>query len=673
MYRSRLGICLVGTFIIIITLATGTLWASAPQGDSTHVLRDVVVTERWLAREVVPAQRLSGQSLRRLNSVSIGDALRYFSGVQIKDYGGIGGLKTVNIRSMGSQHVGVFYDGVRIGNAQNGQVDLSRFSLDNMEAIAIYNGQKSSLLQPATHYASSSSVYMQTRRPEVNKENPQRLLLTARMGSFATLNPSVLYERRLSSALNLSLSGEYLYTSGEYPYRYSKQGGYDTTAVRRNGDVHALRLETGLYGGIERGAWQFKTYLYQSERGYPGAVVRELPGVLRHEDRQWDTNTFVQASWRKSWEVYSLLLNAKYAYDYLHYLSDPRRDVSTMYVNNHYHQQELYFSQAHQWQILPWWRLSLASDVQLNTLEADLYRFAYPRRLSLLHALATSVDWSPLKVQASLLHSYYRDWTKASSSSAPERSIFTPSLVLSYRPSAWNGLSLRGFYKSIFRMPTFNDLYYTFIGSKDLLPERTHQYDLGFSFARSYHQGLVRTWEIEGDFYFNKVENKIIAMPTSNQFQWSMVNLGQVDILGAEMRARLQAQWRDFSITGLLSYTYQKSVDVTDKNSSYYRGQIAYIPWHSVSAVVNVDWHGWGLNYSFIYTGERYDSSANIRENYIQPWYTHDVSLVKAFRLWGQSFRATVEINNLLNQQYEVVRSYPMPGINMKAKLEWNL
>ncbi len=70
--------------------------------------------------------------------------MRYaiFPGVQIKDYGGIGGLKTINIRSMGTQHVGVFFDGIQLGNAQNGQIDLGRFSLDNMESISLYNGRR---------------------------------------------------------------------------------------------------------------------------------------------------------------------------------------------------------------------------------------------------------------------------------------------------------------------------------------------------------------------------------------------------------------------------------------------------------------------------------------------------------------------------------------------------
>ena len=100
------------------------------------------MTGRVVRREVIPVKELSGERLQRLNSHNVADALRYFSGIQIKDYGGVGGLKTVNIRSMGTNHVGVFYDGIELGNAQNGTVDLGRFSLDNMESVTLYNGQK---------------------------------------------------------------------------------------------------------------------------------------------------------------------------------------------------------------------------------------------------------------------------------------------------------------------------------------------------------------------------------------------------------------------------------------------------------------------------------------------------------------------------------------------------
>lgn len=116
--------------------------AHAQSLDSLQHVEEVVITGHIVRREVIPVQELSGERLQRLNSHNVADALRYFSGIQIKDYGGVGGLKTVNIRSMGTNHVGVFYDGIELGNAQNGTVDLGRFSLDNMESVTLYNGQK---------------------------------------------------------------------------------------------------------------------------------------------------------------------------------------------------------------------------------------------------------------------------------------------------------------------------------------------------------------------------------------------------------------------------------------------------------------------------------------------------------------------------------------------------
>ena len=81
--------------------------------DSLHHLHEVVITAK-INKEVIPVQSLSGDKLEKLAVHSVADAIRYFSGVQIKDYGGIGGLKTVNIRSMGTNHVGVFWQNMPV-------------------------------------------------------------------------------------------------------------------------------------------------------------------------------------------------------------------------------------------------------------------------------------------------------------------------------------------------------------------------------------------------------------------------------------------------------------------------------------------------------------------------------------------------------------------------------
>lgn len=637
--------------------------------DTVINIGEVTVYGSRIKKEMVPVQVLAGEDLKKLSVYSVADAVRYFSGVQVKDYGGIGGLKTVNIRSMGSHHVGVFYDGIELGNAQNGVVDLGRFSLDNMEAISMYNGQKSAIFQPAKDYASASAIYMTTRRPIFKAEKRNNLNIGIKGGSFATINPSVLLEHKMNENLSASFSSEFLYTSGRYKFSYAKEGGYDTTEVRKNGDVRLFRAEVALFGKIKKGEWMAKAYYYNSERGYPGASVREEPGKFKHQDRQWDDSFFTQGTFRKGFgKWYSLLVNGKYAYDYLHYLSDPRLDITEMYVNNHYRQQETYISAAHLFSIFPWWSASISNDFQWNTLDADLVNFVYPNRYSLLTAGATSIDFSRFKLQASLLHTFVSDKTRTVGTNAGNKSVFTPSVVASWKPFKYTDLNLRAFYKRVFRMPTLNDLYYTFIGNKDLKPEYTTQYDIGITYGKNFASKWLRRLEFQVDGYYNEVEDKIVAMPTSNQFRWTMLNLGYVEIRGVDVAVQGVFKFGSVELSPRLSYTYQKAQDFTDPEE-WYGGQIPYIPWHSGSVILSGAYKTWSWNYSFIYTGERYEAVANIRNNHARPWYTHDLSLSKTFVFKNKEIRATAEVNNIFNQQYEVVKCYPMPGTNFKIKI----
>ena len=642
--------------------------------DSTKIYKipEVSVSaQRFIPKSVSPVQILSGQSLENLSSHSVADALRYFSGMQIKDYGGIGGLKTVNIRSMGTNHVGVFYDGIELGNAQNGTIDLGKFSLDNMESITLYNGEKNSVFQSAKDFGASGSVYLQSKSPYFEDNETYHLTGTLKGGSFWTVNPSFLWEQKLTDKIALSTSAEYLYTSGKYNFTYQTLGGYDTTAVRQNGDVNALRAELGLYGKVIDGHWRAKAYFYNSERGYPGAVVR---GKFTHEDRQWDSNFFLQSSFQKTFgDVYSLLLKGKYAYDYLHYLADPNRDASLMYVDNVYRQQEAYLSTANRFQIYDFWDASASVDLQWNGLDANLYNFVYPNRYTAMGALATALYFNQFKCQASVLATYVYDQINTDTVANADYFHWSPALFLSYQPFTKMDLNLRAFYKQSMRMPTFNDLYYTFIGNSHLKPEKTTQYNLGVTYNHPF-DGVFSLLTFQIDGYFNQVTNKIIAMPTSNFFRWTMINLGYVEIIGTDVSVQTNFTLnQNVHVNARLNYTYQQAKDLGDPSSPYYGGQIPYIPWHSGSLILNALVKNWSFNYSFIYTGERYSASANIPVNYEQPWYTHDLSVSKQFEWEKVGLRLTAEINNVLNQHYEVVRSYPMPGTNFRLVAQVNL
>lgn len=640
-------------------------------------------------REVVPSQKLNGEMLEKLNTHSVADALRYFSGIQLKDYGGVGGIKTVNIRSMGTHHIGISYDGIQLGNAQNGQIDLGQFSLDNIEEVTLYNGQKSAIFQPASDFGNAGAIYIRTREPEFGskekggrrKENAKRrmentnLRFKTQYGSSDMFRFSTLWEQKLSETVSSSLSAGFLTSSGKYKFHYERrypngQTAWDTTAVRNNGDIHAERIEANVFGRINQGSWQVKGYLYNSARGIPGAIVNN---VWHRGERQQDLNTFVQAAFDKNiGEGFSTRWLAKYAYYNTHYVN---KDTTQLPVDNRYKQQEVYLSTANVLELLPNWSASLSYDFKWNKLNADTYNFAFPTRISNLVSLATAIDYKHLKAQGSILATFINDRTHrrgdfAGMDSKNSLSKFTPALFVNIYPFQGTFFSMRAYVKKSFRMPTFNDLYYTDMGNANLVPESALQYDAGFALNKHFESGLIRHAEMHFDAYYNTIHDKIVAYPKGQQFRWTMLNLGKVHIKGIDVEAEADFRiGKDLVATTRMQYTYQDARDVTDPNDSYYRHQIPYIPWHSGSAIFGLNYKDWDLNYSFIYAGERYDEQENIIYNHMEPWYTSDLSLCYRFYWNDVLFRAKLDVNNIFDQDYEVITNYPMPGRNFAFTL----
>jgi len=199
--------------------------------------------------------------------------------------------------------MGVFYDGIQLGNAQNGQVDLGKFSLDNIDEISLYNGQRSSIFQSARDFGSAGSIYLRTKRPHFVGNKRDNVNVSFRTGSFGLVNPSVRWEHKLNRNVSLSVNAEYTYATGRYKFRYYKKysdgtTAWDTTATRQNGDVHAFRLEGGVFGVMSNGKWHAKAYYYDSEKGIPGAIVNN---VWKHAQRQWDRNFLCRVRFKSEW------------------------------------------------------------------------------------------------------------------------------------------------------------------------------------------------------------------------------------------------------------------------------------------------------------------------------------------------------------------------------------
>lgn len=615
--------------------------------DSVHTIRDVAVVG-VRPHYLTPSQTLSGAALQNLSTTSVADALKYFSGVQIKDYGGLGGLKTVNVRSLGSQHVGVYLDGIRITNAQNGQIDLGRYSLSNMESVALYNANRNERLQSASEYASAATVYLQTRRPDSTAFNVEY-----GTGSFGLQKLKTYFSFRNI----LFVDAEYQRTDGDYPFRF-QSASEDTVGKRRNSDISFYRLEAaGFYKGFRAHA-----YFYSSERGLPGPVVRRLSDQWDSTDRQWDRNFFLQATYRHTWGSFALKTNLKYAYDWLRYLQDPSTNAAAMHCDNHYRQQDLYASVSAAWNT-SWLSLTASTDLRWSDLTTNVYRSAYVYRLDSKSLLSAIASYRGFEGNIALLYTHIGDHSARTAQSGATLSRLTPMFLASWHRRAF---TVRAFHKRIFRAPTLNDLYYTLVGNAQLRPEYTSQFDLGVDYKdRHLHLAL--------DAYYNRIEDKIVAIPMKSQFRWSMVNFGLVKSLGLSATAGYDRTWGKFSLNANANYTCQRDRDYSSPHDPEYRNTIPYSPLHSASLIVDLGYDGWSLCTSWLYTGDRFALISNNRDDLLGAWQTVDLKLNKRFRIRRHYVQATVECNNLCDSRHEVVKRYPMPGRNWKATLQWQL
>lgn len=646
--------------LVLILLGLWSVFTSYAQVDTTvyHQLKEVEVVAKSrpaTIKAATPLQVMDRVGIERLGIQDLSEAVKRFSGATVKDYGGIGGLKTVSVRSLGAQHTAVSYDGVTVTDAQSGQVDISRFSLDNVEMLSLSIGQIDDIFQTARMYASAGALNIKTGMPQF-KDKSFHTFVKVKGGSFGLFNPVVRYEQKLSRKWSASLYGDWLSAKGDYPFTLVN-GKEVTEEIRRNSDIQALRLEGNVFGDLGRGGrLRGKVYYYDSERGLPGSVILYNTNA---RERVWDNNFFTQWQYENSFAPQvKFRADLKYNYSFSKY-----RDVSNKYSGGKQEdlntQNEYYASTGVLYTPFSYLSFTLNTDLAHNRLENNFVKSPAPERLTSLTAVAAQYKSPVLTATASLLGTYITDRVKNGDRPA-DRKRLSPAASVSWRPFAGQSFRIRASYKDIFRVPTFTDLYYLRMGNTNLKPERAMQYNVGLTWS-SEIGSVIRQLNISADGYWNKVHDKIVAIP--NMYIWKMMNMGEVDIKGLDVNLDMEIPL-PLKMSLLLSsaYSYQYAVDVTDPAEKNYKGQIPYTPRHSGSASLSLENRWVNVTYTLVAAGDRYALPQNIESNLIESYVEHSLSLNRSFAVGKCTFRAQGEVLNLTDKTYDIIQYYPMPG-----------
>ncbi|MBP5546922.1 MAG: TonB-dependent receptor [Bacteroidales bacterium] len=614
-------------------------------------------------RTATPTQVLDAENIEKLGALQLSDAIKQMAGVTLKDYGGVGGIKTVSARGLGSQFSTITIDGIPVDDSQNGQVDLGRYTLGNAAYISLSQGQEQSPLLSARAYAAGSTLNMETAIPSFWPGEHIKLKAGLEGGSFGFLSPTLLWQQWWNKKLRSSFYVNYLRSDGDYPFTlYYTASHTDSSSVerRRHSAVWMLTADGNLFYTIAPdNTLMVKAHYMRGEHQLPGPV-HFYSQALSNENTREEV-AFLQAKWKMESGKWKTQVLGKFQTSYDFY-EDSSSSSITGYLFNEYRQREGYLSAAttREFHLSSFtFDLNLAVDGDLSHLESNLSQRNDVTRAKIIAVAATNFQISPFTFHLNVVYNDIRDRV-SDLDTMPRFQRLSPYLSAMY--ALGEGTTLRLFYKETFRTPSFGELYFFQSLPRNLRPECAHQLNLGITHSGAYQPINLSTYQLTLDAYYNRVTDKIVARPGHNMYYWSMENLGTVDIIGVDATANVQFSIFNFQ----LNYSFQHAVDHSQPGSKVYGHQIIYTPRHSGGASLRWE-HPWvNLGATAMIVGERYSGAQNSDATRLPAYCDIGLSADRTFDLRLGTLTLRASLLNLFDTQYEVVRSYPMMGRNWR-------
>lgn len=653
--------------------------ASGQDSVRTHTLRSINITTNRPATVTAktPTYMVTAEKIDQSGSLQLSDVVKQIPGITLKDYGGIGGMKTVSARGLGSQFSTLTIDGVAVNDCQNGQIDLGRYLLGNADYVSFAYGQHDIYLQSARSYAAGNVLNISTQQPVFFARN-YNLSLAFEGGSFGMLSPTLQWDQRLSPRLSLSVWANHLQSKGNYPftlYYTASHADSSSTEYRQNSQMQMSTVDANLF-------YRIASTQHLTLKIHGATSFHALPGPATFYTVKGGESTnsrifFVQSTYRnRISEQWHWQILAKYSLTNDIY-QDTTQHYDELWLRNEYQQQEGYLSTTLAHYFTDRLSLSVAADEALSQLSSNLSHNSRADRFSSQEVIALTYTSPIISANANILCTLINEHTNDQEEHtyrkiSPYAGVSTRLMLIDSADKV-HSLRLRYFVKENYRVPNFNEMYY-FTLSRSLRPEKAWQNDIGLVASGSFvlpSATLHSHYTVSLDAYFNRVADKIVAVPMQSLFLWSMMNLGKVNIWGAELAGEARMELANSAINLSANYAYQYAVDVTDPSSKTYRQQIAYTPRHSGGA--NIYWENrWvDIGYNLVAVGRRYRLGQNTPNNLVHGYIDQGIIVAKHLNVRNTKVTIKAQVLNLFDVQYEVIKNYPMMGRNYRIGINW--
>ncbi len=585
------------------------------------------IKESNISMDVIGAQEIESSSAQ-----NIAELLQGIKSLQIKDYGGVGGMKTLSLRGATAGQTLILLDGQRINNPQNGEVDLSLIPLEHIERVEIIRGGSSALYGSD---ALGGVIHIITKRSE---SNDLEIGIANMLGSFGT------YAFKGSIKYGGILAGyQFLRSDGDFKY-YDKWGNI---YIRDNNDIEQHHLYTRIDLSPKNAlCWRFglKYNILINDKGAPGSI-QPYYHFARMEDNRQDLSFTVR--YEPLYGMHKIKSQSYVLTTSNHYINEDPRDVLSP-IN------ETYLTNTY------------GEEIQLTSIFSKEFKLNYGvnlrldefvhKRLSLRYTRLTYdvylVDETNVRFSSDIISSLKFTPSIRYNGNTDFTDRVTPKFGLLIHFGSKEQFDLIANTGMNFRSPTFNDLYWpedSFSeGNPDLLPESSWDWDSGIrirlnnfifeSILYDHHLTNLIIWQDHGGIWWPENISKARVNGLENSISYSIIK----DHLD------LKAQ-----------YTFMNAKDLSEL---YFQKFLVYRPMHSAKITIEGHISQFNIRMSNRYESKRYTSASNAEISALPAYLITDIGFLYNIPLKDFKIDLKADIKNLFDISYNTLKNFPMPG-----------
>ncbi len=617
-------------FLFVLLFLKTSFCTIFAQVDSLNELPSINV----IATPLVVFDQLDSVVTKNHSFSSLDVILQEQTGVYLKSYGQ-GSLASPSFRGSGFGHTAVFWNGFNLQHPMNGGLDFSLIPISNQDQLQL---QKNGISSLQGNGSIGGAIHWNTNWNKKTAFLPQLYL---GIGSFG------------EQKIRLSTSLSHQKYSGNIQLFGKRQTNDFTYLDGRANEQKQLNASLQNYGILQNNEWKIgnnqllKTWLWyqNSNREIPPSRVENNTNAL-----QLDEFFRVGTEWNYLGKKSIAKVRFAYLSEDLIYQSDlisPSHSFTQVGILEGIYERE--FSSTHLIRLGWHYQQSRASADELDN---DVIR----HENAFYSAYQMSLFKQKLQLNPSLRIAFVEGEFIPTLWSFHSQYFITKALK-------WQASISKNY-----KLPTFNDLYWSGQGNPNLLPENGFGWTSGIAFDKA-----IEKWDIHlnTEIFQNRISNWILWSPNTLGI-WRPSNQQKVHARGVELNARFNYQWTSnwrfqFSNT----YTLTKSTIEERLNSSstaIVGSQLPYVPIHLWRSTFGFSYNTFRLSYLHTLQSQLFTTTDNLQT--LNGFHLGGLQL-SVQKDWKKiSTQWNLHLRNLWNTNYQTIAFRPMPRRNFTLSLQ---